>query len=120
MRVLVYGGRDFTRTTTAYRALDALHKKIGIDVVIEGDARGADRIAGFWARKNQIENRKFPIKQIEWNLYGAAAGPIRNQKMLDEGKPEYAVEFPGGRGTADMATRLEKAGIEIYRPLGDA
>lgn len=31
--------------------------------------------------------------------YGKAAGAIRNQQMLDEGKPDLVVAFKGGRGT---------------------
>ena len=34
--------------------------------------------------------------------HGNAAGPIRNQRMLDHGKPDIVVAFPGGSGTADM------------------
>lgn len=31
--------------------------------------------------------------------------------MIDEGKPDYALVFPGGYGTADMRARLVVAGI---------
>lgn len=115
MRVLVCGGRNFDRPTTVYRALDALHKKVGIDVVIEGNARGADRMAGYWARKNRIENRKFPA---DWDAFGKSAGHIRNAQMLTEGQPDMVVAFPGGPGTANMVKRAEDAGIDVYRPLG--
>jgi hypothetical protein len=39
----------------------------------------------------------------DWNRLGPGAGHIRNQRMIDEGKPDAAVAFPGGTGTADMA-----------------
>ncbi len=113
MRVLVCGGRDFTDTAFAYRVLDRLHKERGIDTIVEGDARGADRIAGYWARKNRITDLKFPA---DWKRDGNAAGPIRNQQMLDEGKPDLVVAFPGGRGTADMVARARKAGVPIFDP----
>ena len=32
--------------------------------------------------------------------------------MLDEGKPDLVVAFPGGKGTADMTRRAREAGIE--------
>lgn len=114
MRILVCGGRDFNSPITAWRALDLLHEDRGIDVLIEGDAPGADRIAGAWARRHDIENLKFRAK---WKTFGRAAGPIRNQQMLEEGRPELVVAFPGGRGTADMVERAEGAGIEVYYPL---
>jgi hypothetical protein len=38
--------------------------------------------------------------------------------MIRYGKPEAAVGFPGGRGTRDMASRLQAAGIPIWWPYG--
>lgn len=115
MRVLVCGGRDFSGTDVAYAALDRLRREYGFDVVIEGDAHGADRIAGFWARKRRLDNLKFPA---DWAAHGRAAGPIRNQKMLDEGKPDLVIAFPGGRGTADMVRRAETAGVRVVHVEG--
>ena len=110
MRVLVCGGRDFAKTDVLYAFMDKLCKSHPIDTVIEGDARGADRMAGYWARRNRITNLKFPAN---WKGHGKAAGHIRNQQMLDEGKPDLVIAFPGGRGTADMISRAKRAGIEV-------
>lgn len=49
----------------------------------------------------------------DWSKYGKAAGPMRNQKMLDEYKPDLVVALPGGRGTADMVSRARVAGVEV-------
>ena len=35
------------------------------------------------------------------------------QIMLDEGKPDLVVAFPGGRGTADMIRKAEGAGVPV-------
>jgi hypothetical protein len=51
----------------------------------------------------------------QWKKHGRAAGPIRNQRMLDEGKPDLVVAFPGGRGTADMIRRAERAGVPVQQ-----
>jgi hypothetical protein len=110
MRVLVCGGRDFSDTVRVYRALDELKRHNVIDAVIEGDARGADRIAGYWARKNRIDNIKFPA---DWDKDGRAAGPIRNERMLREGKPNLVLAFPGGKGTANMKRLAEQAGVPV-------
>lgn len=110
VRVLVCGGRDFKDTHYLYKTLDAYHKANQIGVVIEGDARGADRMAGYWARKNKIDLLIFPA---QWKTYGKAAGPIRNQQMLDEGKPDVVIAFAGNTGTADMVERANAAGIEV-------
>ncbi|WP_366523779.1 DUF2493 domain-containing protein [uncultured Roseobacter sp.] len=111
MRLLVCGGRDYSDTDRAYSLLDRLRRERGISVVIEGDARGADRIAGFWARKNHIDNLKF---KADWQGDGKRAGPIRNARMLREGRPDAAVAFPGGRGTADMISKCRAAGVPIW------
>src|SRR3546814_14604888 len=107
MSVLVCCGRDFNDVTFVYGTLDGLRRARGCDVVIEGDARGVDRIAGYWARKNRVTELKFPA---DWTKHGKAAGPIRNQQMLDKGKPDLVLAFPGGRGTADMVNRATQAG----------
>jgi SLOG family YspA-like protein len=114
MRVLVCGGRDFSDTDWAYRILDELHRNNNIDVIIEGDARGADRIAGYWAGKNRIDNLKF---RADWDRYGKAAGSIRNTKMLKESKPDLVLAFPGGRGTANMISQAKLADIPVLIEL---
>jgi len=110
MRVLVYGGRDYKDWSYLKWFLDEFSIENIVDVVIEGDAPGADRMAGSWAKLRDIPLLKFPAR---WDIYGKAAGSIRNQLMIDEGKPDIAVEFPGGKGTADMQDRLHKAGIKV-------
>ena len=47
----------------------------------------------------------------QWHKHGNAAGPIRNQEMLDSGI-DYLCVFPGGRGTADMKKRCEERGVK--------
>jgi hypothetical protein len=42
------------------------------------------------------------------------SGPLRNQRMLDEGKPDLVVAFPGGGGTKDMVRRAVQAGVIIH------
>lgn len=115
MRVLVFGGRDYKNVSAVFHALTALHTKRGISLIIEGGAPGADRLGRQWAEQNGIPVQTFEAK---WAEYGKAAGPIRNGKMLEEGKPEGAVCFPGGRGTADMLAKCEAAGIKVWRPFG--
>lgn len=80
-------------------------------MLVHGGARGADRWAGIWADKRGY---KCEVVHADWKRHGKGAGPIRNQAMLDKYKPSYAVQFPGGRGTADMVYRLNEAGIEIF------
>lgn len=98
--------RQYLRT-----ALDKVKEKLELEVLIEGGAKGADELAGKWADENTVEHLTF---LADWNKHGKAAGFIRNQQMLDEGKPTLVVAFPGGEGTKDMIKRAKKAGIVVY------
>lgn len=110
MRVLVCGGRDFTDKVSVWGGLQALHLKFGVTAIIEGGAKGADALAASWAIAERVPTEMFPA---DWKNDGRSAGPKRNQRMIDEGKPDLVVAFPGGRGTADMVRRACAAGIEV-------
>lgn len=118
MRVLVCGGRDWSDWATLDHALEALHSEAPILCIIEGGASGADSLANEWASAYDIpEHLMFAA---DWRTHGKRAGPIRNQRMIDEGKPDLVVAFPGGRGTSDMVRRAKAAGvrvIEVAPPL---
>jgi hypothetical protein len=81
-----------------------------IDAIIHGGAPGADAMAGEFANVSNIREVVF---QADWKKYGRRAGPLRNQRMIDEGNPDLVVAFPGGRGTGDMVTRARNAGIKV-------
>ena len=104
--VLVCGGRNFNGWTAMQRALD----RISPDIIIHGAAGGADSMAGRYAQENNIPCRDFPA---EWRRYGKSAGYRRNQQMLDEGKPDLVVAFPGGRGTQNMVEISRQQGFEV-------
>lgn len=111
VRVLIFGGRHFQDEPRLRAALDELALGwAGPITVIEGDAPGVDRLAGAWARSRGFADEKFPA---DWIAHGRAAGPIRNRRMRDEGRPDLGVEFPGGTGTASMRRLLLEAGIEV-------
>lgn len=111
-RALVCGGRDYRDGEHLWNFLDGA----GITFLIVGydpnDKRfqGADQLAYEWAQMRGIPGRCFPA---EWGKYRKAAGPIRNQKMIDRGKPEVVYAAPGGVGTADMKAKAKAACIEV-------
>lgn len=79
-------------------------------IIISGKARGVDSAAIDWAITQWAQWEEYPA---DWKKYGNRAGPIRNQQMIDEGKPDLVIAFPGGGGTADMVRRSKKAGIPV-------
>ncbi len=113
-KILVCGGRDFTDRSLIYRLLDQVIAAMNWHKVeiISGAARGADSLAIDWAVLREHKYTAFPA---DWKQYGRQAGPIRNQKMLDIGKPDLVIAFPGGRGTADMIERTRNARVKLLR-----
>lgn len=113
MRVLVCGGRDFDDREAVFAALNAMHASSPIDVVIEGGANGADRLAGSWARVREVSNWRVPA---QWSRDGKRAGMLRNARMLAECRPDVVLAFPGGDGTADMIAQARDAGVRVMTP----
>ena len=111
MRLLVCGSRNFTdKETIAERMRWMLNPG---DVVIHGGARGADSIAGEVAAKMGLE---VIVYKANWERDGRSAGPIRNDLMLKDGKPDAVLAFfnPGtSRGTQDMVSRARRAGVPV-------
>lgn len=79
-------------------------------MILHGGASGADRLAGQWAERCGVNNIEFTA---HWNQYGKRAGYVRNAQMLEEGKPDLVVAFPGGKGTAMMVKLARDAGVEV-------
>jgi len=119
-RVLVCGGRDFCDKAILWKTLDETfpHSEtdsygnwLPVGTLIHGDCpTGADALADEYAVVNWLDLKTFPAN---WEKYGRAAGPIRNAQMLDEGRPDIVIAFPGGRGTADMVSKARASGVPV-------
>lgn len=127
MRILVCGGRDWNDQDRMDAALDAVHRKHGITLLIEGgqvsrDRKtdtlfGADWQAGTWAIRRRVPHWTCWAQWFdEWGNIRKAAGPERNERMLAVGRPAAAVAMPGGRGTRDMVKRCQSAGCPVWQP----
>jgi hypothetical protein len=79
--------------------------------VVHGAAKGADTIADQIAKGYGMIPEPHPAN---WSEYHRAAGPIRNQQMVDLGA-DICLAFlqPNSKGTADCIRRAEKAGIPV-------
>jgi predicted polyphosphate/ATP-dependent NAD kinase len=123
MRLLVCGGRDYDKADVfnhlerfAYGDVEELmrfrHGRTKLTTLIHGGARGADEGAAMWGKSEGLRVLAFPA---DWKKHGKAAGPIRNRKMIEEGKPDAVIAFAGGRGTANMVALAEASGIPVLR-----
>lgn len=97
-------------------------------IIVEGEAKGADQIAGKVAEELGLQLEKFPAL---WNQFGRGAGPIRNKAMLehlnkyaDGGGTVLCFAFhhdlTASKGTKDMVRRARKSGIPTYVISGGA
>lgn len=111
MRLLICGSRAWTDGEVIFQELRKLDD---VTVVIEGEAPGADTLARQAAEQLGIPVLPFPA---DWDRYGRGAGPLRNQQMLDEGKPDLVLalseDLNSSRGTADMVARARLAGVPV-------
>lgn len=115
LRVIVCGGRNWRDRLSVHAALEKLNASRGIAAVIQGGAAGVDTFAAEWGFDRGVPVGTY---NADWRAHGKGAGPIRNQRMLDEAAPDGVVAFPGGRGTADMVRRADAAGIKVWFPCG--
>lgn len=82
------------------------HAKSGADAMADAAARRLGMIAG-------ADLIRVPA---DWKRYGKAAGPIRNQKMLDDHEPDVVAAFRAtgkSSGTDDMIQRAQRAGVHV-------
>ena len=128
LKVVGFGGREFDD----YEAVKEACKNCGfeIGVIGHGDAPGADKLFGRYAKENNIPCETFPA---EWNNvtaewaevrtrynkwkkcneeYAFNAGFKRNSDMAEWG--EAAIKMPGGNGTDDMLKKAKEKGLKIY------
>jgi hypothetical protein len=115
-RVLITGSRDWTDEKTIEDLIAGLSHD---DVVIHGHClSGADHIADCWAWHYGIRVERYPA---EWTKHGPAAGPMRNTKMVAQGRATeaHAYPLPGSKGTWDCVRKCEAAGIPVtvHKPV---
>ena len=110
MRFIVCGSRHWTDREFVWRVLDKLHAKVGVTGIAEGSCRGVDRHARMWAKDRGVPVISFPA---DWSL-GAKAGPLRNQQMADEYRPDGVVAIGMGRGTDSMVRIAQSRGIKVW------
>jgi hypothetical protein len=111
MRVLICGDRNYNNPDKIRRFVASLPKDT---TVIQGECRGADTFAREAANEFGLIVASYPA---HWNLYGNAAGPIRNKQMLDQGKPDLVAAFHDdlsrSKGTKNMIALAKSYKIPV-------
>ena len=113
MRLWIAGSRHMHDVTRFKNRIEKVVLELDKehDMLIHGCAAGVDEAARLFAVKHEIVHVAAPAR---WNEHGKAAGPLRNQYIIDHWKPQMLAAFPGpeSKGTADAIKRARKAGIK--------
>lgn len=119
IKILITGDRHWTD----YKMIQSVLQEFAEyePTIIHGVCRGADMLADKAARELGYPIRKF---HANWDLYGRAAGPMRNTRMLKE-NPDIVLAFhpdlAKSKGTKNMVKQAHKANIPIvwYSETGE-
>lgn len=111
MKTIIAGSRTATERHT-FMALMSCEWRESITIVLCGMAEsGADLHGKAWAIANKIPVEDYPAN---WAVNGRAAGPIRNQQMVDHADALIAVWDGKSSGTADVIRRARREGITVH------
>jgi hypothetical protein len=113
-RILVCGSRNWHDTQTIRERLTRLippEPWADEPTIVHGDALGADRIAASVALDLGLWVEAHPAN---WRKHGKAAGPIRNNRMLDSDIDlVLAFQRAGSRGTQHTIDGARRRGIPV-------
>jgi hypothetical protein len=101
-----------SRTWTAKEDVELQLSLLVPDMVLHGDAAGADAVADSLAFARGIDVRRFPVdtaKDGEWPM----AGPRRSARMIAEGKPTQGLALGDLRKSVSGADRLTGTGQTV-------
>lgn len=131
MKVCISGDREITDPNIVKRAIEA--SSFNITELVEGGARGADKLGKEWALKNGVPVTTFPAnwkditregavvksRKNEWSgkmeKYDAAAGTFRNEQMASYADALIAIQTNGKTpGTQNMISLAKKYNLQIF------
>lgn len=120
-RLLITGSRYFNDAGLMSAAIsDAVStlRGFGFDriVLVHGGAHGADMLAAHIGKSMGLEIEAHPAR---WDVYGKAAGPVRNKEMVELGA-DLVLAFPVGesRGTRGCMRLARERGCAIVNVTG--
>jgi hypothetical protein len=109
MKCIIAGSRTIADYATVEKAIK--DSKYDITEVVSGTARGVDKLGELWAENNNIPIKRFPAN---WDVYGNAAGPIRNRQMAEYADCAVVVWDGSSRGSKHMINIMEKIGKPYF------
>lgn len=110
MRLIIAGGRDFMNVPLLVQKLDVLCSRKMPDVVLCGEARGADALGKRWAQSKGIAVESYPA---DWDAHGKRAGFLRNKLMAENATHLVAFWDGKSKGTKHMIDYANAKGLKV-------
>ncbi len=113
--LLIAGSRNYTDRDTFNRVTEEyIDSEDAFTVIVAGGAAGADELAKDYALEHGLQYIEFPA---DWEKYGRAAGPKRNDEMVKfiKEKNGRALYFWDGesKGTKQCIESARKNGVDV-------
>lgn len=108
-RIAVTGSRSYTSRAFVFATLDRMVPRDALLYV--GDATGLDAFAREWAEGRR---RDHAVCYADWDTWGKAAGPVRNQRMVFEVQELIAFIDGAGPGTKNCITQAKARGLIVH------
>jgi YspA, cpYpsA-related SLOG family len=109
MKTIICGSRHFDEYALLEKRMMAVPWQI--TEVVSGCAKGADTLGEKWAEGQKLPVKKFPA---EWDVFGDAAGPLRNKRMAEYAEACVAFLYEDSRGTKDMIKQAMAKGLRVH------
>lgn len=110
-RVIIAGGRDFKDYELLEQTMDHLLSNVHEEIVVVcGMASGADTLGERYAKSKGYEVHYYPAN---WEKYGRAAGPRRNEQMAQNADALVAFWNGSSRGTKSMIDLAYRYGLKV-------
>jgi hypothetical protein len=115
-RILVSGSRHWKHSDAKIiqNVLDVCSVKYEELHIIHGACQGVDSLAHGYAITREWIVTAVPAK---WSKYGNRAGPVRNEYMLEKGRPDLVIAFHDNisqsKGTGHMVSIAKKANVPV-------
>lgn len=114
MKTIIAGSREIPYPKNLELVTQAVEKstwKALITEIVSGCARGIDRAAIIYARRNSIPLKKMPA---DWTKHSRRAGIDRNIEMAEYADALIAIWDGSSPGTKNMIEEAKSRGLKVY------
>lgn len=120
MNIVIAGSRNFNDYPLLQQTLSSYIKDLPKQpiTIISGGAKGADQLGERYAKEHKLSIQQFPP---DWDLWGKAAGPIRNRKMAQVADVIFVFWDGKSKGSQSMiqCAKNAKAQCFVIRSYGN-